>query len=75
LWEKAGMLLHRSHNPPPTLQPVTVATLTSFPAHDLDAGKGWAHRASPAEQFGWAIRSVPLPFATAPLFHSILAAR
>ena len=69
------MLLHPTHNPPPALQPVMVATLTSFLAHDLGASKGLAHRASPAEQSNWAIRSRQLPFATALVFPNILAAR
>ena len=69
------MLLDRIHNPPPAFQPVVVATLTSFLAHDLGAGEGRAHRALPAEQSSWAIRSRHLPFATALVFPSILAAR
>ena len=68
------MLHYRTHNPPPALQPVTVATLTPFPAHDLNVGKGRAPLASAAEQSGWAIRSPHWPFATAPRFHTIPAA-
>ena len=79
------MLLHRTHNPPPALETVEVASLTSFPAHDLDAGTGWAYRVLAAEKSGWVgrgirtchfgeIRSPHLPFATAPLFHGFSAA-
>ena len=79
------MLLHRTDDAPPALETVEVASLTSFPAHDLGAGKGWAHRLLLAEPSGWVatgirsfhlpeIRSRHLPFATGPLFHSIPAA-
>ncbi len=80
------MLLYRTHNPPPALQTVIAATPTSFPAHDLGADTGPAHRVLPAEKSSWGgrgirsfhlpeILSLQLPFATAPLFHSMLAAR
>jgi hypothetical protein len=69
------MLLHRTHNPPPALETVEVASLTSFPAHNLGAGTGPACRVLAAEPSGWAIRSPQLPFAIAPLVHSISAAK
>jgi hypothetical protein len=69
------MLLYRKHNPPPALQTVIVASLTSFPAHDLGADTGRGHRVLPTEKSSGAIRSLQLPFATVPLLHDILAAK
>ena len=79
------MLRHRTTKTLPALLTVIVACHTSFPAHDLGAGFRPAHRVSPAVPSTDAgknigtfripeVRSLHLPFATAPLLHSIRVA-
>jgi len=78
------MRLHRTPNTLPALLTAIVASLTSFPAHDLGADTGPAHRVLQAEQFSGAgggirsfhsrqIRSPLLPFAASLLSHNYLA--
>ncbi len=58
------MRLHRTPTTLPALVTVIVAPLTSFPAHDLDANTGRAHRVLQAEKLsgaGWGIRTVHSP--------------
>jgi hypothetical protein len=80
------MLLHWTPDLLPALLTVILASLTSFLAHDLRRRAGQAHRvrhAGKSSRAEWGSRTLDcrktcssqLPFASAPLFHCVLAAR